>query len=178
MPRGWGVIYRHFGEEDRLSKAHVLVTAARKRQVIVLVSADPELAEATHADGVHWPEDRLPDRLTRRRHWIVSASAHSSRAMSQAAQKGADLVFVSKVFESRSRSKSNALGLFRFAATCARAQLPVFALGGINSSNIERVLGINPENTRGIAAVDGLLRVLSKAQPTDDLSRQEATLDG
>lgn len=167
MPWGWGVVYRHFGDDDRLSKARALVAAARKRSVVVLVSADPELADASGADGVHWPENRLPQRLTRRPQWIVSASAHSPRAISKVARTGADLAFVSKVFDSRSGSKSDALGLLRFAATCSRATLPIFALGGIKASNIDRILRIQPKVIRGVAAVDGLLRILGDEGSTD-----------
>src|SRR5690349_16348011 len=58
LPRGWGVIYRHFGAADRLAVATRLACLCKGR-LVFLVAADPELARTVRADGVHWPEAKL-----------------------------------------------------------------------------------------------------------------------
>src|SRR5262245_21883770 len=59
LPRGWGVIYRHFGAPNRFVVGRELARACRQRGLFLLVSADPCLAQRIRADGVHWPEARL-----------------------------------------------------------------------------------------------------------------------
>ena len=49
LPRGWGVIYRHFGAGERFTVGAALARACRLRGLILLVSADPALAAAIGA---------------------------------------------------------------------------------------------------------------------------------
>lgn len=160
IPRGWGLVYRHFGSADRGAVARDLARIARDRRFLLLISADPKLAEDVEADGVHWPENRLP--MTRRsdRRWIVSASAHSRRSINRAEHIGVDLIFLSKIFASRSSAPTPALGLLRFASVSSTARTPIWALGGINSTNIGRVLKIRPHKIRGVAGIDGIVSTL------------------
>lgn len=153
LPRGFGVIWRHFGAADRLATGRKLANICRRRGLVLLVSADPALAARIGADGVHWPETRLSGVRPRRAQWIETAAAHAPRAIARAARLGADAVLVSPVFPSRSPSALRPLGVLRFRQLARAARLPVYALGGINAANAARAMA----HAAGWAAIDGVI---------------------
>ncbi|MGQ3016447.1 thiamine phosphate synthase [Phenylobacterium sp.] len=156
LPAGAAVVYRTFGAADSLRVARTLRQVTRSLGLALLIGADPALARACDADGVHLPEGRahLADRLTQAHpHWRITAAAHSLRAARRGLAFGAEAVVVSAVFPSRSRSAGAPLGPLRLAALARAAGGPVYALGGINTKNARRLLA---SGVVGLAAVDGL----------------------
>ena len=156
LPRGAGVVFRAFGRPDALATGRRLKAVARRRGLVLLAGADPALARAIGADGVHLPE-RLAKRAgaLRRAHpgWIVTAAAHSRPALLAAARAGASAALVSPVFESRSPSAGRPLGAVRFAALARGAGIAVYALGGIDGATAQRLIG---SGAAGLAAVEAL----------------------
>lgn len=152
LPQGWGVVYRHFGAEDRAKTAARLREITLRRRQVLLISADPALARTIGADGVHWPE-RCVRRLRGRdlAFSFVTASAHGRAAIARAAARGIDAVLMSAVFPSASPSAGDAIGPARLRALAARASIPVYALGGVTADTAGRVAG-----AAGLAAIGGL----------------------
>ncbi|MEL6692285.1 MAG: hypothetical protein AAFQ12_04530 [Pseudomonadota bacterium] len=52
LPSGSGVLYRHFGADDRFTVATTLATVARQRRLRLLIAADPTLAAEIGAQGI------------------------------------------------------------------------------------------------------------------------------
>ena len=158
-PRGSAIIYRAFGAADAVEVGRKLAVVASDRSLLLLVGADAALARAIGAGGVH-----LPERLARHAHrigranpgWIITAAAHSGRAIRTAAHAGVHAVLVSPVFASASPSAGPPLGALRFAALVRTSTLPVYALGGVNGRTAARLLA---SGAAGLAAVDGLSTV-------------------
>lgn len=150
------MVFRAFGRADAEQQGRRLCAAARRRGVKLLIGADPRLAARLGAQGVHLPE-RLAWRsgaLKRaRRAWLVTAAAHSPRAVRAAKSAGADAVVLSAVFASASPSAGKPIGPLRLAGLARRAGLPVYALGGINDATAGR---LKAAGLIGLAAVDGL----------------------
>jgi thiamine-phosphate pyrophosphorylase len=155
LPPGFGVIYRHFGAKDRFDAGARLARVCRRRRLVLLVSADPVLAQAIGADGVHWPEAQLAGVRKRRRRMIETASAHSREAIARAARLGVDAVILSAVFTSGSPSAAKPIGALRFRRLAAQAPLPVYALGGVGADNASRALAYG--RAAGWAAIDAVL---------------------
>ncbi len=153
LPRGFGVIWRHFGSPSRLATGLVLARACRKRGLILLVANDPALAARIGADGVHWPERQLKGIRARKPGSIETAAAHSRAAIARAAALGVDAVLVSAVFPSQSPTAGPALGALRFRQLTRTAPLPVYALGGIGAGNAARAM----HNAAGWAAIEGVM---------------------
>lgn len=153
LPRGWGVIYRHFGAANRFVVGAALARACRLRGLVLLVSADPALAAAIRADGVHWPEVRLRGVRKRSTHFIETASAHSRAGLARAHQLGLDAAILSTVFPSRSPSASRAMGPLRFRLIAQAASLPVYALGGVNDRYAAKAM----KHAAGWAAIDAVM---------------------
>lgn len=154
LPRGSGIIYRHFGAADRLEIARSLARIALERRHVLLIGADPALAAEVGAAGVHLPERRLAEaRRLRARHpgWIVTAAAHAPGAIRRAHAAGADAVLLSTIFPSRSPTAGAPLGAVRLAGLARRSPLPLYALGGVNSATAPRLV---ETGAAGFAAVD------------------------
>lgn len=156
LPAGSAVVFRAFGAADAVEQGRRLARIARRRRLVLLAGADPALAQAIGADGVHLPE-RLGHtaRAIRRPGWIVTAAAHDAQAIRRALAAGADAVVVSPVFESRSPSAGRPLGPVRFAAMIRAAKGPVYALGGIDAVTARRLIG---SGAIGIAGVEALAK--------------------
>jgi thiamine-phosphate pyrophosphorylase len=150
------VVFRAFGAADALARARRLRTIAARRGLTLLIGADPGLAAACRADGVHLPE-RLAGRAGRlkaaRPGWIVTAAAHSLPAVRRAARAGADAVVISPIFPSASRSAGRPIGARGAAAIARRAGAPVYGLGGVGNENAPF---LKDTGLAGLAAVEGL----------------------
>jgi thiamine-phosphate pyrophosphorylase len=153
LPRGMGVIWRHYGEARRLATGLALARLCRRRGLLLLVSADPELATRIGADGVHWPERIVTGVRPHAPGMIETGSAHSRAAIARAAQLGLDAVLLSPVFPSRSPSAGEAIGALRFRGLARTAPIPVYALGGVDASNAARAM----RHAAGWAAIDGVV---------------------
>jgi len=152
LPAHSAVVYRHFGAKDRWSIANKILKICQTRNAILLIGADPELAQRCGAAGVHVPErmiQQLPHIKSTYRFRLISAAAHSVRAARTALALGADQVVLSSVFVSTSASANVPLGVCRFALAVKQINGPVIALGGIHVKNVGKLTGM----TQGIALV-------------------------
>jgi thiamine-phosphate pyrophosphorylase len=153
LPSGWGVIFRHFGARDRYKVGARLARVSRRRRLVLLVSADPDLARTIGAAGIHWPEEKLSAGRSRSPRWIETASAHSRAAIIRAARSRIDAVILSAVFESASKSAGKPMGALRFRNLARAAPLPVYALGGISADTAGRI----GSRAAGWAAIDAVV---------------------
>ena len=141
LPEGIGVIIRHFGQADAIETAHLIVSDCKKARRLVLIAADPALARATGASGVHWPF-RLRHRIRRSRNgeaMIQTLSVHSTAELRMARHCPVDACLYSTVFRSDSPSAGSPMGLMRFAIAARQSPKPLYALGGITHDNAESI---------------------------------------
>jgi thiamine-phosphate pyrophosphorylase len=153
LPKGWGVVYRHFGATDRYAAGAKLARICKQRGLTLLVSADPALAAAIGADGVHWPEKRLRGVRHRSPNFIETASAHSRASLTRAHTLKLDAAFLSAAFPSNSPSAGKPLGPIRFRQIARSAPLPVYALGGITPGNAAHIA----QHSAGWAAIEAVM---------------------
>lgn len=156
LPAGAGVVFRAFGAADAVERGRLLAAIARARGLTLLAGADPALAEACGAHGLHLPERAiadLPSLKAAHPGWLFTAAAHSAEALDRAARTGADAALVSPVFPSASPSAGAPLGVERFTGLVKAAGLPVYALGGVDSKTAPRLLATGAV---GLAVVSGL----------------------
>jgi thiamine-phosphate pyrophosphorylase len=115
------------------------------------IAGDPALAR--EADGLHLPEARAREAAhwrVRRPDWIITASAHSLRALT--ASPHLDAVFLAPVFATASHPGAPALTPVRAALIAAQSPVPVYALGGVTARNA----ALLAPSFSGIAAITGL----------------------
>lgn len=142
LPRGAGVVFRHHttaAAERREIYARVR-KVARKRH-LTLVVAGPALPGA---DGVH-------GRSARRKGRLLTRPVHSRVEAIAAARAGAELIFVSPVFATRSHPGARALGVVRLGLMLRGIDMPAIALGGIDARRFRRLASLK---LHGWAAID------------------------
>jgi thiamine-phosphate pyrophosphorylase len=154
LPRGSLIVLRARQKRRREKLAAALAGIARSRGLFLLIADDPELARS--ADGAHFPEAHMgaiSHWRARRPDWFLTTSAHSLQAVQRAAGLGADAVFLSPVFPTKSHVGIAPLTPIRFRRMARDARVPLYALGGIDAGNVRQLAGIR---LAGIAAIGAL----------------------
>jgi thiamine-phosphate pyrophosphorylase len=146
LPKGSGVVFRHYGSSDREHLFKAVQRIAKARRLVVVVAGPEKLARRWQSAGSH---GRSAHRTIRLR----TAPVHSFRELIAAERTGADLLFVSPVFETRSHAGAKALGRVRFGQLIRKAKTPVIALGGITKTRAKSLGGFG---IWGWAAIDAL----------------------
>lgn len=143
LPRGSGVIFRHYATERTARRAmfNAVAKIARRRHLVLILAGKDRLAGA---DGLHGHGAIRPGQI---RTW----PAHSRREAIAGLRAGADLLFVSPVFATRSHIGQPALGPLRARNIVAGLDARVIALGGMNKARFKRLKGFH-----GWAAIDAL----------------------
>lgn len=154
LPRGGGVVFRHYAlpATERRELFARVARVARRRGLVLIRAGEDRLGRGEA--GVH----------NRRGHGVRTAAAHGRREAVAAVRAGADLLFVSPVFATRSHPGARELGMRRLRALTAELGVPVIALGGMDERRFRRLrrLGIS-----GWAGIDAWARDQKrKAVPT------------
>lgn len=157
MPKGCGIIYRHFGESHAPQRARLLRKIASDNGLTLLIGEDDALALEVGADGVHLRQQSLSragDLHAQHPHLKLTAACHDPEALRRlTGDEGLSAVFISPVFASHSPS---AQGIEPFGAKGVRdltdvANVPVYGLGGISCDNI---LSLRDSGLSGIGAIE------------------------
>jgi len=157
LTKGSALILRHYDASSRGALATKLAPLCRRHGIRLLIANDARLAYAVRADGIHLSENvlRLGAHTWRRwrpAHWLVTAAAHTPRALQRAAMIGADAALLAPVFPTASHPDRKSIGILRLARWSRESSLPVYALGGIDISTIRRLAGCR---LAGIAGIGG-----------------------
>lgn len=155
LPAGAGIVYRPFDATDAVERGRRLASIARRRRLLLLAGADPALAEAIGAAGVHLPQRlvaRAPAIRAAHPGWRLTVAAHHVEAVRAAKLAGAEAVVVSPVFSSNSPSAGAPLGLAGLSALVESVALPVFALGGVNAGTAGALAACG---VYGLAGIEG-----------------------
>ncbi|ATY33197.1 thiamine phosphate synthase [Sphingomonas psychrotolerans] len=141
LPRGSGVVFRHYGlpSGERGALFARVTQVARRRGLLVIRAGAERLGRG--AAGVHG----------RRGEGLRTWPAHSRREAIAGIRAGANLLFVSPVFATRSHHGARALGRARLGLMIRGLQVPVIALGGMDP---RRAAGLKPLDIYGWAAID------------------------
>jgi thiamine-phosphate pyrophosphorylase len=146
LPPGAGVVFRHYGLPAAARRALLAKVAAfaRRRRLVLLGS---RIGGAP--DGVHRPAHQARVMRPAGRA-LVTASAHNRRELVQAFAAGADLVFLSPAFATRSHPGARTLGPVRFGLAARPAAGPVVALGGMDAARARRLRSLGATGYAGI----------------------------
>jgi thiamine-phosphate pyrophosphorylase len=126
VPAGMGgIVFRHYslGASERLELGKRVAGLVQERKLVLAVGRDPVLAEGVGAQLVHNPLESggLP----------FSMAVHDECEARAANEAGADLVFVSPIFSTRSHPGASPLGAEGAAKLAQIAGCPAIALGGM-----------------------------------------------
>lgn len=136
------------------------VDLARRRggpeRPIVVVNDRPDVALATHADGVHVGADDLPVAMVRRvvgPDLLVGRTAHGLEEARAAVLAGADSLGVGPCFPSSTKTFTTHAPREFLAAVATSIPLPSFAIGGVTIDRLDELLATGLERVAVAAAI-------------------------
>jgi 8-oxo-dGTP diphosphatase len=128
------------------------IACARASGSIALVNGDVAAAQSLGADGVHLKSDRLATLQTRPPMDWVGASCHTADDIARAQRLGLDYVVVGPVLPTATHPGAAALGWPALTGLIAGCAMPVFAIGGLDTTHMAQALA---SGAHGIAAIRG-----------------------
>lgn len=144
LPRGGGVIFRHYSlsiGERRALFAQLAKVARRRGLILVRAGTTPMRGE----QGVH-------GRSLKQGRGFRTWPAHNLREVIAGRRAGANVILISPVLPTRSHAAQQPLGVMRAARLAQAARGKAIALGGMNASSFRR---LNGAGFIGWAAIDG-----------------------
>lgn len=154
------VILRARSAQNRHSLLNRLLPLIRPQQLLLSIAGDPALAMQAGVDGIHLSEKNIGHAARLRathgglNGLFITAAVHSARMINFAYQAGADAALLSPIFPTQSHPQACSIGPMRLRLIAQRAQLPLYALGGVDATTVKR-LAHTP--LAGVAAISGLL---------------------
>ncbi|CAN5877581.1 thiamine phosphate synthase [soil metagenome] len=128
----------------------------REFGALFVVNDRVDVALAAGADGVHLGQDDLPPDEARRQMGpvpIIGLSTHSESQFLAAMRSGADYAAVGPVFATPTKPDRPGVGLALVGFAADRGDRPVFVIGGIDRSNLERVVEAGAERVSVVRAI-------------------------
>ena len=141
LPHGSGVVFRHL-ELKPMKRAKLfakLRIVARRRALVLMLGSEPDVQGRWSAMEVQTG--------------LFTMAVHNRRDYLTAWREGADFVFASPVFATRSHPGTRPLGPVRLGLMLD-GRLPAVALGGMTARTFRRLNGLK---LHGWAAIDAFL---------------------
>ena len=117
--------------------AREVLARAQAHQAQVLLNADVTLAQRIGAHGVQLNATQLGELNRRPDLPLVAASCHNASELDRAEALRCDFALLSPVQPTPSHPGAPVLGWDNFAALCAGRTLPIYALGGLSSADLD-----------------------------------------
>ena len=134
----------------------------KQQGALLLKNSAIKNAEDFAVDGIHLTSRHLMS-LTRRpafqpgtsdqAHW-VAASCHNLQELQHAQKIGVDFVVLAPVLATKTHPETEPLGWEQFAKLVSHVNLPVYALGGLSESGLDRA---RQSGAQGIGAIRAFL---------------------
>ena len=128
------------------------------RGVPLIVNDHAEVAAQVPVDGVHVGQDDDSIATAREkagRKIIVGKSTHSLEQAIAAEREGSDYIGFGPIFATPTKPDYKPIGLDQIKSVHARAQLPIFCIGGIKLENLGQLIAAGAKR---VAIVSGLLK--------------------
>ncbi|MDP2227288.1 MAG: Nudix family hydrolase [Moraxellaceae bacterium] len=151
------VLFRapHLPRDAYLAEASDLLRTCRAAGAALMLHGAVELLQDVAADGVHLPARHLRAESVAGLppgSWLA-ASVHDEHELALATSLGADFVTLSPVATTSSHPGMAGMGWSSFAHLVRAAVLPVYALGGMTDTDVDRA---REHGAQGVAGITGL----------------------
>ena len=127
-----------------------------RASMLLVINDHVDIALAVGADGVHLGQEDLPVPVARKLapELLIGASTHNLEEALRAQDEGADYVNIGPIFPTATKAGvEHYLGPEAISEISPRLRVPFTVMGGINASNMDRVLA---HGARRIAVVTAL----------------------
>lgn len=158
---GAGVVQlreKRLSDRELFERARIVRACTLGSQTLFVMNDRPDIAQMVDADGVHVGQDDLPVAEARRivgPGKLLGVSTHSRDQALAAVRDGASYLGCGPTFPSTTKSFDSFPGLEFLREVAQEIGLPAFAIGGINTRNLDRVLETGIQRVAVSQAVAG-----------------------
>ena len=166
--------HKHLPRGELLDLAHRLRELTSTTDALFIVNDHVDVAIIAGADGAHLGPDDL--RIESARNiapagFLIGASASTSDAATAAAGEGADYIGSGPAFSTPVKKEKAVIGPAGVARVAVSVDVPVFAIGGIEESNVEQLTAL------GLHRICVIRAVADASDPESATRRLRAMLD-
>jgi thiamine-phosphate pyrophosphorylase len=143
-------------DRERLANAYKLRQLCRDYGALFIMNDRVDLALAVDADGVHLGQQDVTFSVARQilgPHRIIGRSTTNAQEMKSAIAEGADYIGVGPVYETPTKAGKAAAGLEYVRYAAETSPIPWFAIGGIDLTNLNSVLGAGARRVSVVRAI-------------------------
>lgn len=135
--------------KNTLSLAVKLKEITRHKKTIFIMNDRLDLALLSDADGLHIGQDDIPIQQVRKllgKEKLIGISCHTLQQALTAESQGADYIGLGPIFATQTKPGFSALGIDIISEVKAKLKIPIFPIGGINSTNLQHILNAGASN--------------------------------
>lgn len=153
---------KQMADEELIAVAHAAAVLCRQLGALLIVNDKPHVAVRTGADGVHVGQDDLPVAEVREivgEEMLVGLSTHAPGEIDAAVPRNrdgaphVDYIGVGPVHATPTKPGRPAVGVELVSYARAHAQVPFFAIGGLDQSNVGEVVQAGAERVCVLRAI-------------------------
>jgi thiamine-phosphate pyrophosphorylase len=164
------------GSMDLVRIGRVIREITRKTGAIFIVNDRLDVALACGADGVHLGQDDLRAGVARQiapQGFIIGVSVGTLEEAIRSEQEGADYLALSPVFSTASKYNAGpGHGLGILQKIRRNVSIPIIAIGGINTGNVNDVIAAGADGVAVISAVVGSPDITAAARQLRKMVRK------
>lgn len=132
------------------------------KNVKLIVNSNEEVAMSVEADGLHLSFEDFVNN-NRKFKGLIGVSVHSVEEAVLSEDKGANYLLASHIYPTKCKEGSDGRGLDFIKAIKSEVTIPVIALGGITSTNVQDVIETGVE---GIAIMSYIMSAVDSYRST------------
>ena len=143
--------------KDFYEKALKVKKICKNYGALFIINDRLDIAQTVEADGVHLGQTDMPIEKARKilkNKFLIGATARNAKEAKKAELLGADYIGSGAIFGTNTKDNAKKLEMEDLKKIVNSVKIPVFAIGGINISNVCMLKNIG---LQGICAVSGIL---------------------
>jgi thiamine-phosphate pyrophosphorylase len=143
-------------DEEILAAARRVARACATHHALFILNDRPDLVGGAGADGVHVGQEDVPvaqARILAGEDTIVGLSTHTPAQIDAAAVLGVDYIGVGPVHETPTKPGRPAVGLELVRYAAGHADIPFFAIGGVEPDNLAAVRAAGADRVAVVRAL-------------------------
>jgi len=149
-----------------------VVDILKGKNIPLIINDRVDIALSCDADGVHLGQDDLSPFFARKilgKNKLIGVSVNTVNEAIEAVKEGADYLGVGPIFFTQTKKDLRpSLGLEGLRSIRKKVKVPILAIGGINSKNVEEII---KAGANGVAVVSAILSAKNILKATLELRK-------
>jgi thiamine-phosphate pyrophosphorylase len=162
-------------DKEFLQEAKEIHALCQQYGVPFIVNDNVEIAVACGAEGIHVGQEDMAAGDVRRRvgdSMMLGVSVHTVEEALDAVRNGADYLGLGAVFPTSTKTDVDQMSNETLRAICDAVDVPIVAIGGINSGNIGKLAGSGVDGVALVSAIFSATNIESTCQELRKLASE------